>query len=172
VRRDARITLDPLKEAADDSAREEAELIRRAARERAEQTLDQARDEAAALRDRRHAVAERLADLEERARLAEARSEARATVLRAQRSVLIDATAQAHAAAARLVDDPRYGPLLERLAADARERLAPIGPAQVSILPEGGLIARAGNCQIDYSLAAQVERCLEAMASELGRLWR
>ena len=172
MRRDAPITLDSLKDAAVDSAREEADLIRRAARERAEQILDQAHEEAAALRERRNAVAERLADLEERERLAEARAEARATVLRAQRSVLIDATAQAHAAAARLVDDPRYGRLLERLAADARERLAPIGPARISILPEGGLIARTGNCQIDYSLAAQVERCLQAMASELGRLWR
>jgi vacuolar-type H+-ATPase subunit E/Vma4 len=172
MRRNARMTLDSLEDAALDGASAQADEIRRAARRRAEQIIDETRDEAAALRARRHAAAERLADLEERERLAEARAEARATVLHAQRSVLIDATAAAHAAVAQLLEDPRYSRLVERLTADARERLAPVGPAQISIVPDGGVIASAGSCQIDYSLAAQVERCLQAMASDIGGLWQ
>jgi vacuolar-type H+-ATPase subunit E/Vma4 len=166
------MTLATVQDAARHSASAQADSIGRAARERAQQIIDEARAEAAALLARRQAAAERLADLEERQRLADARAEARATVLRAQRSVLSDATSAANAAARGLVDDPRYEWLVERLAADARERLAPRGPAQIAILPEGGLLARAGSCEIDYSLQAQVNRCLQAMASELEGLWR
>ena len=166
------MTLAPVQDAALDTVSAQADAIRVAARERAEQIIDEARGEAAALLARRRAAAERLADLEERAHLAQARAEARATVLRAQRSVLIDATSAAHAAVGGLVDDPRYCGLLERLAADARERLAPVGPAQIAILPRGGLVARARSCEIDYSLKAQVNRCLQALASELEHLWR
>ena len=93
-------------------------------------------------------------------------------MLRAQRSVLVDARPAVHVAVRPLIDDPRYDRLLERLAADARERLAPVGPVQITALPEGGLVARAGSREIDYSLDAQPDRCLRAMASELGRLWR
>jgi hypothetical protein len=86
--------------------------------------------------------------------------------------VLIDARRAAQAAVRRLVDDSRYEPLLERLEAEARGRLAPVGPVEISVLPEGGLVARAGSREIDYSLAAQLDRCLQAMASELDGLWR
>jgi vacuolar-type H+-ATPase subunit E/Vma4 len=169
---DARVTLATVEDAALATASADAEAIRRAAQERAEAIIDQARAKAAALIAARRAAAERLADLEARERLAEARGEARATVLRAQRSVLLGAKSAAHAASRRLVDDSRYDRLLERLAVDARERLAAAGPVQIVRLPEGGQVARAGSREIDYSLGAQVDRCLDAMASELERLWQ
>ena len=153
-------------------AAEEAQAIRRAGDGHAEAIIAQARAEAAALIERRCAAAERLAELEARDRLAEARARARGTVLRAQQSALTEASAAAHATVARLVGDPRYGQLLERLAADARERLAPPGPVEITPAPDGGFVARAGSREIDYSLAAQVDRVLEAMAGELERLWR
>lgn len=154
------------------AAATEADAIRRAARERAEKIVADAQGEAAALIAQRRAAAERLADLEERERLAEARAEARATVLRAQRSVLVEARSAVQAAVRRLIDDPRYDRLLKRLTADARERLAPAGPVRITAVPDGGLVARAGSREIDYSLDAQADRCLQAMASDVERLWR
>lgn len=166
------MTLEAVQDSALGTASAEADGIRSAVRERAERIIAEARAEAAVLSAKRHTAAERLADLEQGERLAEARAEARASVLRAQRSVLIDARRAAQAAVRRLVDDSRYEPLLERLEAEARGRLAPVGPVEISVLPEGGLVARAGSREIDYSLAAQLDRCLQAMASELDGLWR
>lgn len=169
---DAGVTLEAVQVAALATASAEADAIRRAARERAGQIINEARADATALIARRCAAAERLADLEERERLADARAEARSTVLRAQRSVLIEASSAAHAAVRRLVGGSRYERMVKRLATDARERLAPAGPVQIAALPEGGLVARAGSHEINYSLDAQVDRYLQAMASELKRLWQ
>jgi hypothetical protein len=166
------VTLATVQDASLATASADAKAIRRAAQERAAAIIDQARAEAAALIAARRAAAARLADLEARERLAEARGEARAIVLRAQRSVLVGARSAVHAAARRLVDDSRYDRLIERLAVEARERLAPAGPVQIVRLAQGGLVARAGSREIDYSLGAQVDRWLEAMASELERLWQ
>ena len=153
-------------------AAEEAEAIRRAGDGRAEQITGRARAEAAALIERRCAVAERLAELEGRDRLAEMRTRARGTVLRAQQSALSEARASAHATVRELAGDPRLRRLLDRLAADARRRLAPAGPVEVTETPDGGFVARAGTREIDCSLTAQVDRFLDAMAGELERLWR
>lgn len=153
-------------------ASEEADAIRRSGEAQAERILAQARADAAALITRRCAAAERLAGLEERGRLAEARAEARETVLRAQRSVLREARAAVHAAARGLAADVRLERVFERLAADARERLAICGPVQIVANPNGGFVARAGSREIDYSLPSQVDRTIDEMASELEGLWR
>ena len=153
-------------------AAEEAEAIRRAGDGRAEQIIAQAREEADALIERRCAAAERLAELETRDRLADGRARARGTVLRAQQSVLSEARASAHARVRDMVGDPRLERLLERLAGDARERLAPAGPVEIAPAADGGFVARAGTREIDCSLRAQVDRFLDAMADELERLWR
>jgi hypothetical protein len=86
--------------------------------------------------------------------------------------VLTDARAAAHAAARGLAGDARLERLLERLADDARQRLAPAGAVQAIAASDGGFVARAGSREIDYSIGAQVDRILEGMASELERLWR
>jgi len=165
------VTLEAVEVAALAGASSSAEAIRQAARARAGEIVTAARAEAAELIARRRAAAERAAQMHERERLAAARSAARARVLHAQHEVLGEVTAGARAAARRLADDPRYAPLRERFAAEARVRLA--GPAGVEIIAaaHGGLIARAGSRQLDYSLDAQVDRCLRAMAGELERLW-
>jgi vacuolar-type H+-ATPase subunit E/Vma4 len=153
-------------------AAEESEAIRRAAHGHAEQIITQARAEAAALIGRRCAAAQRLAELEARDRAAEARARARGTVLRAQRSVLTEARASAHAMARDMAGDPRLAQLLERLAADARERLAPAGRVDIAPTADGGFVARSGTREIDCSMGAQVDRVLEAMSGHLERLWR
>ena len=78
----------------------------------------------------------------------------------------------AHATVSELAGDPRLSRLLERLAADARERLAAAAPVKLIEAPDGGFVARAGNREIDCSLGAQVDRVLASMADELERLWR
>ena len=165
------MTVDAVREAALARAAAEAEALRHAARERAAELLAAAREEAAAILAGRRAAAERLADLGERERLAQVRAEGRATVLAAQRTVLSEASAAARGAARALVADARYQALLERLAADARVRLSPTGPVTVAAAEGGGFVARAGSRQLDYSLDAQLDRCLAAMATELERLW-
>jgi len=166
------VTLEAVQDAAHAQAAAEAQALRRAARERAEQMLAGAREETAALLAKRRAAAGRLADLEERERLAQARAEARATVLSAQRAVLSEATAAARDEARRLVADRSYQALLERLAVDARARLSAAGPVEIVSAPGGGFVARAGSRQLDYSLGAQLDRCLESIAGELEHPWR
>ena len=166
------MTLEAVQNAALDGASADAHAIQSAARNRAEQTVADARAHAAALLAERRAAAEALADLEEHERLAQARGDARAIVLRAQRAVLNGATAAARTAAVALIDDPRYERLNEALAAEARQRLAGSGPVQIVTAPNGGLVARAGSRELDYSLSAQVERLLDALGEQLERLWR
>jgi len=149
----------------------QAQALRDAASARADQVVAAAGEEAAELLAARRARAERLADLEEHERLAEARAQAGATVLSAQRMVLSEATAAVRAAARRLTVDRRYARLLERLEADARRRLEDGEPVQIVPVAEGGFVARAGSRELDYSLDALLERCLEAMTGELERLW-
>jgi len=165
------MTLAAVQRAALDGIEAAAEAIRASARQRADQLAEEARAQAAALVAARLAVADALADLHERERLAQARAEARATVLAAQSTVLREAASAVRAAVARLPGDPRYERLLDRLAADARERLASAGPVSIEAFGDGGLVAFAGSLSIDYSLQAQVDRLLDAMASDLQQLW-
>ena len=153
-------------------AAEQAEAIRRAGAGRAETIVARARAEAAALIERRCAAAERVAEREARDDLSEVRARARGTVLRARQSALIEARSSAHETARELAGDPRLTRLLRRLAADAHERLASVGPVELTETPGGGFVARAGSREIDCSLEAQIDRVLDAMAGELERLWR
>jgi vacuolar-type H+-ATPase subunit E/Vma4 len=168
---DAGMTLAAVGDAALAAATADAEAVRRTAQARAEELLEAARAEAAERVARRRALADRLADAEERDYLARARAEARETVLRAQEFVLIEATGAAHGPPRRLSADPRYERLERRLAADAHERLSAAGRVRIVPTAGGGFLARAGSRQIDDSLDAQVDRCLEAMAGEMEVLW-
>jgi vacuolar-type H+-ATPase subunit E/Vma4 len=138
---------------------------------RREQHLAEARAQADEIISQRRAAAERLATVEERERLARARAEARGRVLRAQQAVFAEATASARRAVSPLIEDPRYKRLLGLLEVEARRRLGRFGRVQIVPAAEGGFLARAGSREIDYSLDAQLQRCLRSMASELGSLW-
>jgi ATP synthase (E/31 kDa) subunit len=155
-------------------AAEAAEAIRRDAAERAEHVVEQARSEGAELVARRCAAAERLAELGERDQVAEARARSRETVLRAQQSMLDEARAAVHAAVRNLVGDPRLDHLFERLARDARKRLAACGPVAIEPVVGGGFVARAGSREIDCSLPVLVDRVLDTdtIAAELQELGR
>lgn len=166
------MTLVVVADAALADAQAGAEALRRAATERAGALICAAHAEARAFVDQRRAGAQRLADLERQARLAAARAEARATVLGARQAVLAEATTAAHAAAHDIVSGPRYEEMFERLSAEAHERLSSSGTVRIVAAPAGGLVARAGSHEIDYSLDAQVDRWLAALPSELERLWQ
>jgi vacuolar-type H+-ATPase subunit E/Vma4 len=172
VRGDGHVTLEAVVDAALRAAREEAGAIRRGAERRAAEVLADARSEAARIVERRGLAAERLAQEERRERLAEARAQARAIVLGAQRSVLDDAAAEARAAAGALARDPAYRRLQDALAAEAKRRLRGADTVELVPAPHGGFVARAGNRQIDYSLDAQIARSLEAASAEREPLWR
>ena len=165
------MTLATVADAALAVAAAEAERVRGDASARATEVIASARAEAAELLERRRAAAELLAAQERAALIAQARAEARASVLRAQRSVLESARAASLAAARGLAADPRYLQLIERLALEARERLAPGGPVEIVDSPGGGFVARAGSREIDYSLERQVARCLDALPGQLEALW-
>jgi len=155
-----------------DAARR-AEQLRRQAEESRARLLASAHAEAETLLARRLELVERLAEGERRERLAEARSEARRVVLRARQAVLADASSAAHSAAHELVGEPAYARLIKTLTAEVHERLStPAARARVEAAPGGGLRARAGSHEIDYSIDAQVDRCMLAMSSGLERLWR
>jgi vacuolar-type H+-ATPase subunit E/Vma4 len=166
------VTLAAVRDGALGNAHEEADAIRRGAQQRADQLLAGARAEADALVAARRAAAQRLTDQEEGAQLARARAAARVSVLKAQRAVLDEAAAAAHTAVRNLVRDRRDASLMERLSADARARLAGHGTVEVIAAPGGGIVARAGSRELDYSFDALTGRCLQGMAGELERLWR
>jgi len=165
------VTLEAVQHAALARTSAEAEAIRRAAEKRRARHLAEARAEADEIVLRRRAASERLAAVEERERLAQARAEARGRVLRAQRAVFAEATESARSAAAQLIEDPSYKRLLASLEADARQRLGRFGRVQIVPAAGGGFLARAGSREIDYSLDAQLQRCLRSMAGELDGLW-
>lgn len=169
---DAGMTLDTVERDALAQAQEQARAIRDEAQARARELVAAARAQADARLEEARGRANHQAELAERRRLAQARADAHALVLHAQRSVLVEARAAAHTAAAALREDPRYLRTRARLAAQAQARLTAVGPVQVAPTPDGGVIVRAGSLQIDHSLGAQVERCLQRSASELQRLWR
>jgi vacuolar-type H+-ATPase subunit E/Vma4 len=168
---DAGVTLDTVRAAALVQASEQAEAIRRTAREQVDRVIAEAHEAAEAIREERRGAAERLARLEEHEQLARARADARATVLAARRSTLLAAAEAARAAARALVSDERYQARQVRLEADARKRLSATGEITITPVSDGGFVARAGSRQIDQSLDMQVDRCLSSMAAQLERLW-
>lgn len=141
---------------------EEAEACRvAAARRRAQEVVREARTaaEAAALPD----VA--------RIRATAAR-QARHALLSAQREVFEQFRQEAHAAALALRDGPAYAALLEQLSRRAREQLGQTAKLHVDPAGVGGVIAREGDRQVDYSLPALVDRCIVALGERVEELWR
>lgn len=167
----AGLGLDPVREALLADARAAADRVVRQAEDRASDQVERAHAETEARVARARAEGEAAADLETISALAEARRGARALVLEAQRAVYDDVRRQAEAAVQELRTTPRYEELLDRLTTRAGEILGP--EAQVERdPPEGGVIARAGNRRVAFTLPVLVEHCLAEHAHEIDRLWR
>lgn len=100
-----------------------------------------------------------------------ARRHGRALVLAERRALYDDLRAQALAAAQELRGAPGYDALLERLAVRARAQLGADAELEVDPAGAGGVRAHAGHRHVDYTLPALVVRCLDALGTEVERLW-
>lgn len=98
--------------------------------------------------------------------LAAARREAHSSVLRTRAELRHELTAQVYAAAERLVTDPRYPALLDRLEELARAQLGQGALVTRDPRPGGGVVARAGSRQVDYRLRALADLALAAVADD------
>ncbi len=125
-----------------------------------------------ALTARSRAQGERAAAQEARRRLGAASQRGRELELVAKRALVEELRAQTLAAALDLRDDPRYGPLLERLSQTAEAQLGPGAEIEVDPPGLGGARARAGDVSVDYTLPALVERAIQDLGAELEALWR
>lgn len=161
------MNLEPLRASLLALARAEARSALEAAHREAGERRAAAGVEAAELIRRATAERDAAAGAARAGRLLQARRDARAIVLRARREACDELRAAARSAAAGLrADDGLRG----HLAAIAREQLG--NEAELVEPPEGGVIARAGERLVDYSLPAMVDRCLTGLGAELEELWR
>ncbi len=152
------------------------------ARERAERLLQQAEEQA------RELIAQAQRDGEEliaRAReegLAAGRAQAardagldrvltRLEVLAAQRTSYEELRRRLSTEVMALREERDYAELLQRLAAAARRDLGDAAELEIDPPELGGVRARAGSRQVDYTLASLAERCLRDLGPALARMW-
>lgn len=93
-------------------------------------------------------------------------------VLAARRASYDTLLARARDAALALREDPGYPGLLDRLGAAARDDLG--ADAELTVDPPGlgGVRARAGSREVDYTLVALAERCAHDLGERVAELWR
>jgi V/A-type H+-transporting ATPase subunit E len=133
--------------------------------------LDAARTEAEQLRATARAHGREAAEHELRRRVAEARQEARGTVLRARRDVLDELRDRVVQQLLDCRGGADYEALCDRLGRAAREQLG----ADAAVDEDhaiGGVVGSAGGRRVDYRLPVLVDRALEDMAGTLEELWR
>jgi vacuolar-type H+-ATPase subunit E/Vma4 len=164
------VSIDPVREALLAQAEAEAERLVSQAEDRAAAQVAQAEEQKAALVRRARAEGEAAAELEAASELTHARRHARTLILEAKRAVYDDVRREAQAAVDHLRSEPRYGELLERLSARAREELGSGAELELDP-PDGGVVGRVENRRVDHTLPVLVERCLAEHAGELERLW-
>ena len=92
-------------------------------------------------------------------------------MLRARREAYESLRDETVAAVLGLRWDPGYEALLDRLEADARERLGADAAIQRDPPGLGGVIAHDGQRLIDATLPVLAARALEALGSEVDELW-
>jgi vacuolar-type H+-ATPase subunit E/Vma4 len=147
----------------------EADQIRAAARAEADALLRQARTGAeraevlAAARGQAEAAPLAAA---ERGR---GRARARSIVLGAQREAYDELCRRIVAEADALRGERGYGLLLTRLTAMAAQAAGP--GATVSVVPAGGVLARAGQVVVDCSLPRLAGQAVQALGDQVRDLW-
>jgi vacuolar-type H+-ATPase subunit E/Vma4 len=103
------------------------------------------------------------------ARLAQSRRDARRSVLKAQRDLYDELRQRCRVAATALAEGPGYEELRRHLAERALAQLG--SDASVTDRVEGGVLASAGDRQLDLTLPALAERALERSGAEVAQLW-
>ena len=151
------------------AASAEADRIRAAAHAEADELIRQARLSAErAVRDgeaRGRAEAAPVAAAER----SRGRARARAIVLGAQREAYDELGRRIRAEADGLRDDPRYGLLVDRLTVLATQAAGP--GATVTVVPDGGVLARAGQVVVDCSLPRLAVQATDALGDRVRELW-
>jgi len=99
------------------------------------------------------------------------RSFARMEVLGAQREAHDRLRDGARSAALALRDAPDYPELLDRLMAAVRRDLGEDVEIERDPPGVGGVRGRAGTRQVDYTLIALADRCVDALGPRARRLW-
>ena len=166
------MSLDPLRAAFLAQATADADRILAQAAQEARGRVAAAGREAAAIVARARREGEAEAEREAaRARTAAERN-GRSLALEARREVCDAFREQARAAAQRLRDDPAYPALLDRLERAARAQLGDGAEVERDAAGVGGVRARRGGRAVDYSLAALVDRCVDALGPHIEELWR
>jgi vacuolar-type H+-ATPase subunit E/Vma4 len=165
------LSLDPVRRAIVDDAREEADRMLAELELELGGRIDGARDEAAKILVAARSAGEEEGRLEATRETSRLRTEARMTVLAAERELYDELCARSREATLALREDPGYRELLERLAAAARAALGPDAELEVDPPELGGVRARAGSRSVDYSLPTLSERCIGRLGRRLRRLW-
>lgn len=165
------MTLDAARDALLDDARRRAAALLAEADVEAGERIERARRQGDELRARARA----LGDAEGRVAAARVaaleRTSARIEVLGAQRAASDELRRCARAAALGLRDAPDYAELLDRLTAAARRDLGDDAEIERDPPDAGGVRGRAGTRQVDYTLVALADRCVDALGSRLSLLW-
>jgi hypothetical protein len=99
------------------------------------------------------------------------RAVARWEVLAAQRAAYDELCRRVRTEVMALRVQDGYPELLERLAAAARRDLGDVAEIEIDPPADGGIRARAGGRQVDYTLASLAERCVRDLGPAPARLW-
>jgi cell division septum initiation protein DivIVA len=165
------MSIDTARDALLDDARRQAEDIVEAGERDARERLGAAQADADALVARARAEGEAAGRVDAARVLAAQRFAANLQVLGARRASYDVLRAQARDAALALRAEPGYADLLERLAAAARRELGPGADLTIDPAGRGGVVARAGSREIDFTLVVLAERCVERLGSKAAALW-
>ncbi len=147
-----------------------AEQIASETSARVDDTLAQAQRQADAILAAARESGADLARQGASAALADARREARHTVLAVQRLVYEQARAQARERLCAIANSPEAVALNARLGDIARERLGS-NAVVTTVAGEIGVVARDGDRRVDLGTDALLERAVAALGEEIGALW-
>ncbi|HEY8281869.1 MAG TPA: hypothetical protein VIG28_05255 [Leifsonia sp.] len=161
--------LSPTRAALAAAARVQIEARRRAAEAEADEVLDAANHERVRMLEAAETAGASQAIAEAALRSARARRTADEEVLAQREAIRTELAERVRITAMSMTADPRYPKLLEQLTARARDVLGP--RVEVTVRPEGGVMATAGTRTLDLTLPALAARQLAAMNTELESLW-
>ncbi len=93
-------------------------------------------------------------------------------VLAARAAVYDEFRRAVYTAVGELPRHPGYSQLQRTLEAAARARLGPGTQVELTIPPEGGVVARAGSRVVDHSLPRLADACIAGLGERVAELWQ